>query len=37
VLSHVATDGKVVIEADVPRRFIERLTAPGDVGEGADS
>jgi GTPase len=30
VLSHVATDGKVVIEADVPRRFIERLTTPGD-------
>jgi GTP-binding protein HflX len=29
VLSHVATDGRVVIEADVPRRFIERLTTPG--------
>ena len=28
VLSHVATNGKVVIEADVPRRFIERLTTP---------
>jgi GTP-binding protein HflX len=28
VVSHVATDGKVVIEADVPRRFIERLTTP---------
>jgi hypothetical protein len=28
VVSHVATNGKVVIEADVPRRFIERLTAP---------
>jgi len=28
VVSHVATDGKVVIEADVPRRFIERLTNP---------
>jgi GTP-binding protein HflX len=27
VLSHVATDGRVIIEADVPRRFIERLTA----------
>jgi GTP-binding protein HflX len=26
VISHVATNGKVVIEADVPRRFIERLT-----------
>ena len=29
VISHVATNGKVVIEADVPRRFIERLTTPG--------
>jgi GTP-binding protein HflX len=28
VLSHVATNGQVVIEADVPRRFIERLTTP---------
>jgi GTP-binding protein HflX len=28
VISHVATDGRVVIEADVPRRFIERLTMP---------
>jgi GTP-binding protein HflX len=28
VVSHVATDGRVVIEADVPRRFIERLTTP---------
>jgi GTP-binding protein HflX len=27
VLSHVTTNGRVVIEADVPRRFIERLTA----------
>jgi GTPase len=26
VISHVSTNGKVVIEADVPRRFIERLT-----------
>ena len=41
VLSHVATNGKIVIEADVPRRFIERLTtagpeeprAGGDAGE----
>jgi GTP-binding protein HflX len=35
VVSHVATNGRVVIEADVPRRFIERLTTgePGsDVG-----
>src|SRR5690349_16839373 len=28
VISHVATNGKVVIEADVPRRCIERLTTP---------
>jgi GTP-binding protein HflX len=26
VISHVATNGRVIIEADVPRRFIERLT-----------
>jgi GTP-binding protein HflX len=31
VLSHVATDGQVIIEADVPRRFIERLTAPAEA------
>jgi GTP-binding protein HflX len=30
VLSHVATNGRVVIEADIPRRFIERLTTPGE-------
>src|SRR5687768_4027329 len=30
VISHVATNGRVVIEADVPRRYIERLTAPGE-------
>jgi GTP-binding protein HflX len=29
VLSHVATGTRVVMEADVPRRFIERLTTPG--------
>ena len=28
VVSHVAVDGRVVIEADVPRRYIERLTMP---------
>ena len=28
VISHIATNGRVVIEADVPRRFIERLTTP---------
>jgi GTP-binding protein HflX len=27
VISHVTANGRVVIEADVPRRFIERLTA----------
>ena len=31
VVSHVATNGRVVIEADVPRRFIERLTTPGEM------
>lgn len=31
VISHVATDGTVVIEADVPRRYIERLTTPAGV------
>jgi GTP-binding protein HflX len=31
VVSHVATNGRVVIEADVPRRFIERLTTPGET------
>ena len=30
VISHVATNGRVVIEADVPRRFIERLTTPAE-------
>jgi GTPase len=33
VISHVATNGRVVIEADVPRRFIERLTAVDPGGE----
>ena len=31
VVSHVAANGHVVIEADVPRRFIERLTAPAEA------
>jgi GTP-binding protein HflX len=31
VISHVATNGGVVIEADVPRRFIERLTTPAEA------
>jgi GTP-binding protein HflX len=33
VISHVATNGRVVIEADVPRRFIERLTTVEDAKE----
>jgi GTP-binding protein HflX len=37
VISHVATNGRVVIEADVPRRFIERLTTPAPVEEGHDA
>jgi GTP-binding protein HflX len=36
VISHVATNGKVVIEADVPRRFIERLTSV-DPDDGRDA
>ena len=36
VLSHVATNGKVVIEADVPRRFIERLTTPAPQENSVD-
>jgi len=36
VISHVATDGHVVIEADVPRRFIERLTSEAHGGERVD-
>lgn len=34
VVSHVATNGRVVIEADVPRRYIARLTTPV---EGVDA
>jgi 50S ribosomal subunit-associated GTPase HflX len=37
VVSHVATNGRVVIEADVPRRYIARLTAPTPPQEGADA
>ncbi len=36
VLSHVAVNGSVVIEAEVPRRFIERLTTPGPEEEASD-
>ena len=34
IVSHVATNGRVVIEADVPRRFIERLTTAVPDSEG---
>jgi len=36
VVSHVAEDGRVVIEADVPLRFLERLTGltPGRAARG---
>jgi GTP-binding protein HflX len=37
IVSHVATNGRVVIEADVPRRFIERLTTPAPDEEAADA
>ena len=33
VISHVSVGNRVVIEADVPRRYIERLTAPVVVEE----
>jgi len=36
VISHVATNGRVVIEADVPRRFIERLTAVESGSEASE-
>jgi GTP-binding protein HflX len=36
VVSHVATNGRVVIEADVPRRYIERLTTPGIGADAAE-
>jgi GTP-binding protein HflX len=35
IISHVATNGRVVIEADVPRRFIERLTSTSAVSADA--
>jgi hypothetical protein len=37
VISHVATNGRVIIEADVPRRFIERLTMPVAAEESPDA
>jgi len=36
VISHVATNGRIVIEADVPRRFIERLTSTESHEDRAD-
>ena len=37
VVSHVATNGRVVIEADMPRRFIERLTTASASEETVDA
>jgi GTP-binding protein HflX len=37
VVSHVATNGRVVIEADVPRRYIARLTTPEAGGESVNA
>ena len=37
VISHETTNGRVVIEADVPRRYIERLTAPVLSQEAGDA
>ena len=37
VISHVATNGRVVIEADVPRRYIERLTTPIPAEDAGDA
>jgi len=37
VVSHVATNGRVVIEADVPRRYIARLTTPAPAEEATDA
>ena len=35
VISHVATNGRVVIEADVPRRYHRAVDEPS--GEGAEA
>ena len=37
VISHAAANGRVVIEADVPRRYIERLTASVSPQETGDA
>jgi hypothetical protein len=37
VIRHVTTDGRVVIEADVPRRYLERLTTPMSAREAGDA
>ena len=36
VVSHVASNGRVVIEADVPRRYIERLTTTDEIAATED-
>ena len=37
VISHVTADGRIVIEADVPRRYIERLTTFAPVEAAGDA
>lgn len=37
VIRHVTTDGRVVIEADVPRRYLKRLTTPMPAEEASDA
>jgi GTP-binding protein HflX len=37
VVSHIATNGRVVIEAEVPRRYIAQLTTPAPAEEGVDA
>ena len=37
VIGHVASNGRIIIEADVPRRYIERLTTPVPSEEAGDA
>ena len=37
VIGHVASNGRIIIEADVPRRYIERLTTPVPAEEAGDA
>ena len=37
VIGHVASNGRIIIEADVPRRYIERLTTPLPSEEAGDA